>query len=259
MSKKIIVALGTPKYKVGTNFVVHGIGDVLHGIIRTYRYAKNLGLSCYIHLQSHPIHQLLLCPNIFSWPDIKKEIPDCVSKVGSTVNLENEQHLLELLKTSSCIFSVHEYCHNPWSDDEIKLLQFIMRPKLSYTIPNKDYIVWHVRLGDSEMVHGKSLNNRFLQLELWYKNNKKDTNCWILVSDSAKFKIYISQRIPELKISTECPRHTGFHTNASLQDYFTIANAKETYTWTIHTFGCPSKFAQTAALVGNSKLIEIKL
>lgn len=260
MSEKVIVALGIPKYTVGTNHAVHGIGDVLHGIVRTYRFAHNIGLPCFINFERHPIRNLLLVEKPFCWPDLDKEVPSCVYQVGKTVNLQNEQHLLTLLQNNNCIYSVHEWCDVPWTLDEVKLVQYIMRPRVQHTIPSKTYNIWHVRLGDSEMVHNKPLIHQFLKLETWFQQNVMNTmEKYVLVSDSIKFKEYIAKKYPQIQISNESPRHSGFHINVTLQDYYTIANAKKVYTWTIHTFGCPSKFAQTAALVGNAELIEIKL
>jgi len=259
-----VIAVGTPRYTVGTNHAVHGIGDVLHGVVRTYRLATQLGLPIYVNFEQHPLKALLAIEKPFRWPLSEEPVPTEALQVGPTVNVIDANHLLSLLTCGRSVYSVHEWCDVPWTSDECALVKYIMRPKgpLQIERPIKTFAVMHIRLGDSEMVHGKSNQTQlFAKLEQWFRTHMMLHTGWILVSDSQRFKQFIKQkRWPSLDISSELPRHSGFHAgHVTLRDYYTIAHGTDVYTYTVHTFGCPSKFAQTAAVVGQTILHEIKL
>lgn len=231
--KKKVIQIYLNDRKRVEKHTYHGLGDYLRGCIFLYNWCKSNGYELGIDFSRHSLSAHLECltfsgsksddfPHCWDLNKIKKYMWEKLQKqdtvhVFSNGELNNE----ELSDDTKDFIKKHALTPNN------NMQKLIERAKFELGLHIKQFIVMHVRLGDSFLVWRESneIKPEIMKKLVSHMSEASKLGKVLVLSDSATFiKNVSSLELPNVftTISYGTPAHIGHHSFTSLQMQLTL-------------------------------------
>ncbi len=216
-----------------TNPQPPGIGDFLRGSVALYQLSTQYEYTLYFD-KNHPLFTCLQpSPYIIYDPSVSTELIPPIS-------YDDIYHRLNQMFSTGNILSIHtnSFYHEIVTPECKDFFKRLLVPSLDiqqnishvfssiYNIPNKDYVVIHLRFGDI-YIHENTFNKDLCDTYVREIKKLMDDKTYILISDSDMISTRIKSEIPSLcywknkKIHLGDLRKTSLNTESDIKDTVT--------------------------------------
>lgn len=245
-----------------------GIGDIIRGIIYTYKLCQENDYNFYIDFQKHLISKFLkinkhpfyeYVKNNNKIPFIWKETPESYIKKNNcdTILLMHNWKCKNYNPPSKLL----QYLDDLFTPNDI-FLEYINKLKNEYNIPDK-YNIFHFRLGGCEKIKKwSSINDNIITNAINIFSKYKENND-VIISDTKIIKQKLKEKYNKsIIIDLDNICHFGnctddISTQNTLLEFLLLVNANSIKTFS--KFRWISGFAQKAAIIKNVPLKHFKV
>ena len=235
----------------------HGMGDFLRATLGMYRLSKIFNFRLIVDYSLHPIGKYI--------ESHKHEYATIVKE--SHINLiPGSEAIMEYIDTSTedvLVFfgwdGIHVYSP-PMTNDERAFMKSILVPtKIMQDyidlkraeIPFPTFNIVHYRLGDDELVRLSGREYRLGNIVNTFEKND------ILLSDSKKFKDFVSKNLPGVFMFKDPVYHLGHATETNIQhtlfEFFLLTHADHIKSYTVYDW--ESGFVKAVSVI-YQKILE---
>ena len=240
----------------------HGLGDLIRGTVGILRYCEKRGYECIIDISLHPLSQLLLVtPHKYSqFIQENKDTVKVLSQYEAVKEIDKELEDKDFA-----------YFFTPFDLPEFDIpatpiikqrIREILTPNEilssyinSMKIPYSEFIAFHLRLGDSEIILNQQTADYSMYLSFIQSIPKGN---YILFSDSNYLKELAKPYIYTIDSKVA---HTGFHTQIedlknTMFEFFLLTRANRIHTFNIYFW--VSGFVKIINFIYDIPLVNIK-
>jgi len=234
-----------------------GIGDIIRGMIRSYQLSKKYNATFYIDIQTHPIvHYLkpVIHPYLNEVILKKDNIPFIMSNELEHYIKSNDDEIIYFLTNATFDQEITDNCRQFISSIFVPNGTFQSYID-SYSLPS-NYVVYHYRFGDDEMLRGKK--SEYSSSITHLTNHLKPNSTGILLSDSKSFKEAVRQSNISITVFDTKITHIGYDNDIkdTLFEFFVLSKASHIYTYSNYSW-VPG-FVKAANFIYNVPYTSIK-